>query len=90
MSKTRTPIDRYVRVEADVRFRRDPLPTEKECDEIARSIRRHVDDMSRAFTVTEYEDQCSACGSKWTEDSDSYNGGCCDKDEENNPKTETP
>jgi len=28
---------------------------------------------------------CSHCNGKWTEKSDTYNGGCCDEDEKNNP-----
>ena len=85
MSKVNKVIDRYVRVEVDVRFRQDPVPTRGECEGIAKDVRRHVDDVARAFVVDETEDACEFCGSKWTEDSASYNGGCCDKDEENNP-----
>lgn len=32
------------------------------------------------------EDVCSLCDSLWTEDSSTYNGGCCDDDEKNNPE----
>lgn len=28
---------------------------------------------------------CEHCNSNWTERSETYNGGCCDKDEEANP-----
>lgn len=31
---------------------------------------------------------CEHCGYRWTEKSTTYNGGCCDKDEEANPERE--
>ncbi len=31
---------------------------------------------------------CSFCGAQWTEDSEVFNGGCCDKDMENDPNPE--
>lgn len=86
MSKIAKLIDRYIRVEVDTRYRQDSIATRKECDEIAKSVRRHVDDVSRAFTCEEYGHACEFCGSQWTEKTDAYNGGCCDKDEANKPK----
>lgn len=66
------------------------------CEEIADDIRRHVDNIpsrsiggnSRGVSV-EWDDDpvCEYCGSIWSEDSVTYNGGCCSKDEENNPET---
>jgi hypothetical protein len=29
---------------------------------------------------------CKFCGQSWTTDNDTYNGGCCDKDQEAQPK----
>jgi hypothetical protein len=51
------------------------------CQEIARDIKRHVDGIEFAEVRFDTETTCSHCGSKWTEDGD-YNGGCCDKDNE--------
>lgn len=61
------------------------------CEEIAEQIRRHVDGLpsrrDRGVSV-EWDSQtvCEHCGAKWTEESATYNGGCCSKDEENNPE----
>ncbi len=62
-----------------------------ECEEIASQIRRHVDglssDRSRGVHVSwTNENVCSHCGADWTEDASDYNGGCCTKDIENEPK----
>ena len=90
MSKMHKRVDCYVRVEVDTRYRSDPIPTRRECDDIAASVRRHVDDVSRAWTVEEFEHVCEFCGSKWTEDSKFYNGGCCDEDEAKKPVEKQP
>lgn len=63
------------------------------CEAIADQIRRHVDDLpsrfrngDRGVSVTwDTEKVCEHCGSRWTEDSPDYNGGCCYEDEKNNP-----
>ena len=51
------------------------------CKAIARSIKRHVDGIETAILRVDGVDICSYCGERWTEDSDTYNGGCCDDDE---------
>lgn len=56
------------------------------CEEILKSIRRHVDEVADVLIARDIEQVCSYCGSTWTEDNNEYNGGCCDKDEENAPK----
>ncbi len=56
------------------------------CEEIVREIRRHVENVGSASVIETSEARCSHCGRGWTEDSDAYNGGCCDKDEEGNPE----
>ena len=56
--------------------------------DIISQIRRHVDGISNMEIVEDVECQCEHCGSDWTEDSDTYNGGCCDADELNNPNPE--
>lgn len=54
---------------------------------IMAEIKRHVDDVESVEIVEEFnEGACEFCGAEWTEESDTYNGGCCDKDEENNPE----
>jgi hypothetical protein len=55
------------------------------CEEMIEQIKRHVDDVDSAYVEFDQEFVCEFCGRDWTEDSDTYNGGCCDKDEENNP-----
>lgn len=60
------------------------------CEDIAKSIKRHVDDVRSAYVEVETEDTCEYCGADWTELSKTYNGGCCDDDEQNNPEHSTP
>lgn len=59
-----------------------------DCDQIVSEIERHVDNVSSVYTDSEEEETCTFCGGIWTENSDNYNGGCCHKDEENNPEIE--
>jgi hypothetical protein len=68
--------------EAQRRWERD---MQECCEEIASQIRRHVDNVGSVQIECEQGDVCSYCGSKWTEDSDTYNGGCCEQDEEHAP-----
>ena len=56
------------------------------CAEIRDSIKRHVDGIDRIEVNHEYEHVCSYCGAPWTEDGTDFNGGCCDKDMEHEPK----
>lgn len=48
-------------------------------------INRHVDHGGSCMAY-DTEGVCSHCGHKWTEDSPTYNGGCCDEDEKNKPE----
>ena len=57
-------------------------------EEMINEIKRHVDNVDHVYIETEYEAVCEHCGSGWTEEDSNYNGGCCDKDEENNPDNE--
>jgi hypothetical protein len=43
-------------------------------------IRRHVDEVGSVYVESDANPVCSHCGASWTEGSDPYNGGCCDKD----------
>lgn len=76
------------------RLTRSEAETERACEQIADEIRRHVDGLpsrwnspNRGVNITwDNEPVCSHCGSPWTEKSDTYNGGCCAKDEDANPE----
>ena len=59
------------------------------CEDIVQQIKRHIDDVSYVGLDWDVSKQCEFCGSDWTEDSKTSNGGCCDKDEENNPVKES-
>ena len=59
------------------------------CEGILDSVKRHVDDVSYIYIKYDVERKCSYCGSPWSEDSDTYNGGCCDPDEQHNPEYST-
>lgn len=69
------------RIERDVQDR---------CDEIAADVKRHVDNVGYVAVEFDQVDVCAHCGSRWTEESDTYNGGCCAKDEDANPEQEVP
>lgn len=71
--------------------------------EIEAALRRHVEDFEmlvrrhvKPHAIGDYlisqtierDFSCSACGAKWTETSEAYNGGCCAADEANNPELE--
>lgn len=53
------------------------------CRELERAIKRHCDGIGQVTVVYLAVWICSHCGSRWTEPSDTYNGGCCDADESN-------
>ena len=54
---------------------------EERCVEIVEQIKRHVDHAESVEIVHDEEPVCSHCGRNWTEDSDTYNGGCCAEDQ---------
>lgn len=60
--------------------------TWREADEIVSAVKRHLtayhDDARQAFIRVDRDDVCGYCGAAWTEKSDLYNGGCCQKDQE--------
>ena len=51
------------------------------CVEIATQIKRHVENVGYVVVEAETKSICEHCGNSWTEDSDEYNGGCCEKDQ---------
>lgn len=70
-------------------YRRTPEEAKREADDIVKNIKRHVDlePYVQPYVEADSEAVCEHCGYHWGEDSASYNGGCCDKDEECNPET---
>lgn len=68
--------------------RRIEAEYESNCKDIIDQIERHVDGVHHAQVRSESEYVCEYCGFGWTEDSDTYNGGCCAEDERNNPDYE--
>lgn len=58
------------------------------CEEMVEQIKRHVDGVGDVRVTWNDVGLCAGCGAKWTEDGDTYNGGCCDEDEKNNPNPE--
>lgn len=65
--------------EAQRRWERD---MEERCNELIADIKRHVDNLGGVWMECDQEHVCEHCGATWTESSKTYNGGCCDKDEE--------
>jgi hypothetical protein len=61
------------------------------CEKIEALIKKHVgkydDNRGHTQVICDTENVCSHCGSRWTETSQTYNGGCCAKDEEMNPES---
>lgn len=70
---------------------RSPEQAQREADAIKAAIVRHLshDHPDVARNSIDIEEQstsfCEHCNGMWSEKSDTYNGGCCDKDEEANP-----
>jgi hypothetical protein len=62
-------------------------PTEQDCVTIVAQVKRHIDNVAYVQALCDAAWVCEHCGYKWTEKGD-YNGGCCDKDEANNPDGE--
>jgi len=58
----------------------------RDCEGMAANIKRHVDDVDRVEIKCDPVHVCEFCGQVWTERGDKFNGGCCDKDMENEPK----
>jgi len=51
------------------------------CKDIEADIKRHVDNVGAVYIVRDEDAVCSHCGSPWTEDGDTFNGGCCYEDQ---------
>ena len=50
------------------------------------AIKRHCDGIGYVEIRHDTDKLCEHCGSYWTEESETYNGGCCARDEDNNPE----
>ena len=72
----------YSGEDAQQRWERD---MQARCEEIAADIKRHADNVASAWVEFDQEPVCEHCGDAWSEDNDTYNGGCCEKDEAANP-----
>ena len=57
-----------------------------DAEELLKTIRRHCDGVEDSYVLCDTNYYCEHCGYIWTESSTEYNGGCCAKDEENNPE----
>lgn len=54
---------------------------QNDAEDLTALLQRRMDDLE--VSGRRYEFICSSCGSPWTEESGSYNGGCCEEDEKN-------
>lgn len=52
------------------------------CEEIAKQVRRHIDNVSYAQVEFDQEYVCEHCGAEWTAGQNPFNGGCCERDSE--------
>lgn len=68
-------------------YRDDAIADIREvCKDVARSIRRHVDNIEDVNVECDTVEVCSYCGYKWSGETDSYNGGCCNEDLAHEPR----
>ena len=68
----------------------DAKDAQRSAGAMIENIKRHVDDVEWAGWHADTSDECEHCGATWTEDSDTYNGGCCDEDQDPAPTEVTP
>jgi protein-arginine kinase activator protein McsA len=59
-----------------------------DAENLLKEIIRHCDGIDNAYVSYDSYYTCEYCGSVWTEFKKTYNGGCCKKDELNNPEGE--
>lgn len=57
-----------------------------DAQKVAESIKRHVDDIEDVNVEVDASYVCEHCGEPWTEDSDTFNEGCCDEDLKHAPE----
>ena len=89
MPKITNVIRRYLVVEVDAGcLSTSDVPSLDRCNDVAREIKRHVDDIKSVYVEKEEEEVCQFCGYRWTEPDLYYNNGCCAEDEKGNPYAE--
>lgn len=71
-------------------WRQNEKDLARDCEDIVSQIKRHVDDVDSVRVESDLNGYCEHCNSIWTEASMTYNGGCCSKDQENDPEEQTP
>jgi len=49
-------------------------------DDMVGEIKRHIDGFEGVQACYDTEYVCEHCGAAWTEESETYNGGCCAPD----------
>lgn len=54
-------------------------------NDLQAQIKRHVDGIGGISIEYDQDHFCEHCYAVWSSDSDVFNGGCCDKDMENEP-----
>lgn len=70
----------YLRVEIDPPISNDAFNWRRDARTISQDIRRHVDCIKDVKIIDDTDAFCEHCGYCWTENSNDYNGGCCEKD----------
>lgn len=83
MPKKTTLTGAHLVVEIDDYHYRRPLERKvmkTRADELIEAIKRHCDGWTNISTEYNTEEVCEFCGYPWTEDSNSYNHGCCNAD----------
>lgn len=68
---------------AQQKFEKDMMAT---AQRVIDDVKRHIDDIEDLEIDYDQKFICEYCGCVWGEKSNTYNGGCCYKDEENNPE----
>lgn len=71
----------WLRVDLCAPYKYDRLEWRREAEITLKQIKRHCDVESITIEA-DIDVVCSFCGDFWTEESGEYNGGCCDKDEQ--------
>lgn len=67
-----TPAEKEKRIQEDY---------EDRCNSIITEIKCHVNEVGGAYIEFDRNEVCEHCGSLWTENSATYNGGCCSRDQ---------
>ena len=52
------------------------------CDSLVREVKRHIDGVESVYVDCDTNHTCDHCGYCWSGKNSDYNGGCCEKDQE--------